>query len=85
MRLVLLLAILALAGCSQATATRIDAHTYQINGPGIPGGSTVPNQRLASRICPGGYRVLHQLVRRNSPDGASDEPGTFTNWTIRCI
>lgn len=85
MRLVLLLAILALAGCTQATASRIDNRTFLINGPGIPGGSTVPNQRLAAHICPGGYRVLNSVEMRNTPDGASMEPGIFTNWKIRCL
>jgi hypothetical protein len=40
---------------------------------------------MARRICPNGYRVLNEEVRRNTPDGYSEEPGVFTNWTIRCI
>jgi hypothetical protein len=85
MRFPLILAILALAACSQATVSRIDSRTFAIQGPGVPGGSDVPNRRLASRVCPNGYRVLTKDVRRHTPDGASDEPGVFTNWTIRCL
>jgi hypothetical protein len=80
----------ALAACTQATAipaaNRVDDRTYSIHGPGIPGGSDAPNRRLAERLCPNGYRVLDSVVRRNSPDGYSDQIGDdFTNWTIRCI
>lgn len=86
MRYPLMLALLLLtAACTQATANRVDDRTFSIEGPGIPGGSTVPNERMARRICPKGYRVLDQEVRRNTPDGYSEEPGVFTNWTIRCI
>lgn len=85
MRFLLLAAILALAGCTQATADRVGARTFQINGPGVPGGSIVPNQRLAARLCPGGYRIIKSISRHNSPDGYSEEPGVYTNWTIRCI
>lgn len=67
-------------------AGRVDARTFVIHGPGIPGGSDAPNRRLAERLCPNGYRVLGSEQHRNSPDGFSDEIGsTFTNWTIRCI
>jgi hypothetical protein len=82
MRFAVLLAILALAGCaSEATASRVDNRTFAIHGPGVPGGSEAPNRRLAIRLCPNGYRVLNQDVRRN----VNDEGGVFTNWTIRCI
>ena len=86
MRYLLVLALLPLvAACTQASATRIDNRTFSIDGPGIAGGSPAPNRRLARRLCPGGYRVLSQQELRNTPDKASEEPGTFTNWTIRCI
>jgi len=29
--------------------------------------------------------VIDRNVRDNTPDGYSQEPGVFTNWTIRCI
>lgn len=80
-----LAAALAIAGCTKATVTELGNRTFHIEGPGIPGGSSVPNQRLAARVCPDGYRVLHKTVRYNSPDGYSEEPGVFTNWTIRCL
>lgn len=83
--LVLVSVLLALAACTQATASRIDARTFKIEGPGIPGGSTVPNQRLAVRLCPNGYRVVDSVTRHNTPDGYRDETGDFTNWTIRCL
>jgi len=85
MRLVYLCLVLALAGCTEATSTRLDSRTFKIEGPGIPGGSTAPNRRVAARVCPKGYRVLEEIERRNSPDGYSDQPGIFTNWTIRCL
>jgi hypothetical protein len=75
----------AIAGCTEAKVTPTGDRTFRIEGPGIPGGSTVPNQRMAARACPDGYRVLNEVVRRNSPDGYSEEPGVFTNWTIRCL
>jgi hypothetical protein len=81
MRYVLLLAILVLAACSsESTASRIDARTFKIHGPGVPGGSDAPNRRLAVRICPGGYRVLDKDVHKEPA-----EDGLFTDWTIRCI
>ena len=80
-----MIALLLLPACTQATASRIDNRTFRVEGPGTPGGSTAPNRRLARKICPRGYRVLNQEVSRNSPDGYSEEPGIFTNWTIRCI
>jgi hypothetical protein len=86
MRYLLVLALLPLAAaCTQASATRLDSRTFRIEGPGIAGGSTAPNRRLARRLCPEGYRVLSQQELRNTPDQASQEPGVFTNWTIRCI
>jgi hypothetical protein len=81
---VLILAV-ALAGCTEATASRIGNRTYAINGPGVPGGSTAPDERLASRLCPNGYRVLSSAQNNNTPDGYSQEPGVYTNWTIRCL
>lgn len=85
MRYLIILALLLVAGCTEATATRVDDRTFRIEGPGIAGGSTAPNRRIARRLCPKGYRVIDEEVSRNTPDGASLEPGTFTNWTVRCI
>jgi hypothetical protein len=85
MRPFLLLLSLALADCTEATASRIDARTFRIEGPGLPAESIAPNRRVAARLCPQGYRVLDQLVLRNTPDGIRDEPGMFANWTIRCL
>ena len=85
MRVFAIIALLALAACTEATASRIDNRTFRVEGPGIPGGSDAPNRRIAARLCPNGYRVLDITERRNSPDGYRDAPGVFTNWTIRCI
>jgi hypothetical protein len=80
------LLLLAFAGCSKIMATRIDDRTFAIEGPGISGGSTAPNKRLAQQLCPGGYRVLDDTVRYNTPDGYRFVSGeVFTNWVIRCI
>jgi hypothetical protein len=86
-RMMLLLAIAAgLAGCTEATANSLGNHTYLIQGPGVPGGSTAPDQRVASKLCPDGYRVVKSDSRNNTPDGYSYEPnGVYTNWTIRCL
>jgi hypothetical protein len=85
MRALLPLALLFLAACTEASVSRIDSRTFVIESGGIPGGSEGPNRRLAERVCPGGYRVVDQSVHRNTPDRGRDEPGVFTNWTIRCI
>jgi hypothetical protein len=85
MRVFAMIALLALAACTEATASRIDNRTFRVEGPGIPGGSDAPNRRVASRLCPNGYRVLDSIDRRNTPDGYRDESGVFTTWTIRCI
>ena len=84
-QLVSILAALALVGCTEATASRFGDRTYRIEGPGLPAESTMPNRRVAERVCPKGYRVLDEAAHRNSPDGIRDEPGMFVNWTIRCI
>jgi hypothetical protein len=85
MRVFAMIALLALAACTEATGSRIDDRTFRIEGPAIPGGSDAPNRRVATRLCPNGYRVLDSIDRRNSPDGYRDELGVFTVWTIRCI
>lgn len=74
-----------LSGCSNQAAVEVADRTYRIEGPGMPSASAAPNRRLAERVCPLGYRVLDQVVRRNSPDGIREEVGMFTTWTIRCI
>ena len=84
-RLLPILIMLALAGCTEATANRIGDRTFRIDGPGLPAESTTPNRRVAERLCPTGYRLIDQAIHRNSPDGIRDEPGMFVNWTIRCI
>jgi hypothetical protein len=78
----LLLMSAGLAACAtpQSSATKVDDRTYKIEGPGVPGGAEAPNRRLATRICPGGYRVLESTRFKVDP-----AEGTFTNWTIRCL
>ena len=85
MRPLLLIAILAIAGCTESSISRIDSRTFVIESAGIPGGSEAPNRRMAERVCPAGYRVMDKTVHQNTPDRYRDEPGTFTNWTIRCL
>jgi hypothetical protein len=85
MRSVLVIAILALAACTESSISRIDSRTFMIESAGIPGGSDAPNRRLAERACPGGYRVMDRAVHQGTPDRARDAPGIFTNWTIRCL
>ena len=83
--LVLLLAALPLAGCTQATASRVDARTFKIEGPEMGILSDAPNRRLAAHICPKGYRVLDSQSHKGGPDRATDDQDSMTIWTIRCI
>jgi hypothetical protein len=78
----ILLVFAGLASCAamQSSATKIDDRTYKIEGPGVPGGAEAPNRRTASRICPGGYRVLDSTNFKRDPG-----EGTYTNWVIRCL
>jgi len=93
MRYWLVLVLAALAGCSTASASKIDERTFRIQGPEVPGGSNTPDARLAERICPHGYRVLsadsHVGGSGSQADrGANADPesnGIETNWTIRCL
>ena len=80
--LALLLAVssIMLAACSQSVASRIDERTFRIEGPEIPGGSDVPNQRTATKMCPRGYRVLDATEHRGE-----FQTGFVTVWTIRCL
>jgi hypothetical protein len=84
-RALVLLAFFLSAACTEASVSRVDSRTFVIESGGVPGGSDAPNRRLAERVCPSGYRVMDQTVHRNSPDRASEEPGVFTNWKIRCL
>ena len=88
MRYLLLLATFALVACAgnEAQMTRIDARTFKIEGPDVPGGSTAPNRRLAQQLCPNGYRLLNQEAHKGGPDRAIfDDPNTTTIWVVRCI
>ena len=70
----------ALAGCTEASATRVDERTFNIEGPPVPGGAEAPNRRVAERLCPRGYRVLEKSDRKLDP-----ALGVTTYWTIRCL
>jgi hypothetical protein len=85
MRPILLLLLLPLAACTQATVNRVDDRTFQIQGPPVGVTSDVPNQRMASRVCPKGYRVLDTATHKGGPDRATDNSDSMTTWTIRCI
>jgi hypothetical protein len=78
----LVLSSTALAACTQSFASRIDSRTFRIEGPDIPGGSDVPNERLAARLCPQGYRVLDSVSHKLDPQASG---GITTFWTIRCL
>jgi hypothetical protein len=81
-----LVLVLAIAGCSQATVSKLDYRTFKVQDSGVPGGSTAPNRRVAGQICPNGYRVLDERVRNGTRDGYSEDRGeVFTTWTIRCL
>ena len=85
---VVLLAILTLAACTEATASRVDEQTFRIEGPSMGIVSDAPNRRVATRVCPKGYRVLDSESHKGGADRAAYQTGddsSMTVWTIRCI
>jgi len=86
MRALVMVPILCLvAACTEATASRVDERTFKINGPEMGLASDAPNQRLANRLCPKGYRVIESRTQAGGPDRATDSTDRMTIWTIRCI
>jgi hypothetical protein len=85
MRFLPLLALLLLAACTEATASRIDEKTFRIEGPSMGVITDAPNRRLANRVCPKGYRVIDSVSHKGGPDRVTDDSDTMTAWTIRCI
>jgi hypothetical protein len=83
--LVMVFVALLVAACTQATASRVDERTFRIDGPAMGIVSDAPNQRLANRLCPKGYRVLDSSTHAGGPDRATDSTDRMTVWTIRCI
>ena len=83
--LVLLAVLLLLVACTEATASRVDERTFRIEGPAMGIVSDAPNRRLATRLCPKGYRVIDSESHKGGPDRATDETNIMTIWTIRCI
>ena len=77
--------MLLLAACTEATASRVDERTFKIEGPELGTISDAPNRRLASRLCPKGYRVLESQDNKGGPNRATDSTDTMTVWTIRCL
>lgn len=73
---------MALAACSQSIVSRVDERTFRIEGPDVPGGSDVPNQRMAVKLCPQGYRVLDTVSHKVDPTTSG---ALTTFWTIRCL
>jgi hypothetical protein len=85
MRPLLLLALMALAACTEATASRVDERTFRVEGPSMGVSSDAPNRRVASRLCPKGYRVIDSESHKGGPDRVTDEPNPMTVWTVRCL
>ena len=82
---VIFLLLLVLTACTEATASRVDQRTFKIQGPELGIASDAPNQRLANRLCPKGYRVLDSESHKGGMARATDSTDTMTTWTIRCI
>ena len=82
---IFLLLALLLAACTEATASRVDDRTFKVQGPELGISSNAPNQRLANRLCPKGYRVLDSTSHRGGTDRATEFSESMTIWTIRCI
>jgi len=76
----LIVSATGLAACTQSVTSRIDERTFRIEGPEIPGGSEVPNQRTAAKLCPRGYRVLDESQHKGD-----FQSGYATFWTVRCL
>jgi hypothetical protein len=76
----LILVQAGLVSCTEPFASRVDERTFRIEGPPVPGGAAAPNRRMASRLCPGGYRVLDQRSFKPDP-----QEGIQTDWLIRCL
>lgn len=88
MRYLLPLIAVALAGCGQgqSDATRIGDRMFRIESPPIAGGATGPNQRLATQLCPTGYRLLNTESHKGGANRVDAyEFGTTTTWVIKCI
>ena len=85
MRWVILLLLLFVAACTEASASRVDERTFRIEGPEMGVLSDAPNRRLAARLCPKGYRVVDSESHKGGADRATDSTDTTTVWTIRCI
>lgn len=85
MRPAMFLVLLVLAACTEATASRVDERTFKVQGPELGVASDAPNQRLANRLCPKGYRVLDSETHKGGMARATDSTDTTTTWTIRCI
>ena len=81
----MLVFMLAMSGCTEATASRVDERTFKIDGPAMGITTDAPNRRLAQRLCPKGFRVLDSTTQAGGPDRATDNTDRMTMWTIRCI
>lgn len=82
---VMLVFMLAVGGCTQATASRVDERTFKIDGPEMGFESDAPNRRLANRLCPKGFRVLDSKTHAGGADRATDSTDRMMIWMIRCI
>jgi hypothetical protein len=83
----LVLAHVGIVACTpqSSSAMRLDDRTFKIEGPGVPGGATAPNRRMAERVCPGGYRVLDRQNFKEASQGLGGDSSVYTNWVIRCL
>ena len=85
---VLILLSLILAACTEASASRVDERTFRVEGPAMGIDTDAPNQRLANRLCPKGFRVQDTASHKGGPDRAAyqaGDAGSTTVWTIRCV
>jgi hypothetical protein len=86
--LLLMLAVGVLVGCTQNQAdfVRIGERTFRIESPPIPGGAEGPNRRLATQLCPGGFRLLNEESHKGGADRADyREFNTTTIWVVKCL
>ena len=86
MRHLLVLGLLALAGCTEASATRVSEGTYTIESPPCFTCGTGTNERLATKVCHDkGYYIVSSESHKGGSDRATDETNPITVWKIHCI
>lgn len=84
-RAVVLVSVLLLAACTEASSSKLGDRTFRIEGPEVETISNAPLQRQANQLCPNGYRLLNSESHKGGVDRVTSDFETITVWTIRCV